>query len=118
MADGPNAPPKDAPFAAAADYPWTATEPGVKRKVLSHGDGLMVVHVAFEAGAVGAVHQHPHLQCSFVESGVFDVTIGGETRRLKQGDTFFAPSMVPHGVVAVTAGRLVDSFTPRREEFL
>jgi quercetin dioxygenase-like cupin family protein len=49
---------------------------------------------------------------------VFDVTIGGETRRLVTGDTFFVPTMVLHGVVAVEAGRLVDSFTPMREDFI
>jgi quercetin dioxygenase-like cupin family protein len=78
----------------------------------------MVVRVAFEKGAVGKPHQHPHRQACFVESGVFDVTIDGETSRLSAGDGFFVPANLVHGVVAVEAGQLVDSFTPMREEFL
>jgi quercetin dioxygenase-like cupin family protein len=108
---------KGAPFVASADIPWQVVGDGVRRKILSHADGIMIVHVAFEAGAIGAEHNHPHLQGTLVESGVFDVTIGGETRRLVAGDTFFVPTMVLHGVVAVQAGRLVDSFTPMREDF-
>jgi quercetin dioxygenase-like cupin family protein len=97
---------------------WTPTEPGVRRKVLGYDDAVMMVRVAFEQGAVGSVHQHPHLQCSLVESGVFDVTIAGSTERLVAGDCFFVPSNELHGVVAVEAGVLVDTFTPMRDEFV
>ena len=63
-------------------------------------------------------HQHPHRQASYVESGVFDVTIDGKTERLVTGDTFFVPPDLVHGVTAVEAGQLIDSFTPMRSEFL
>lgn len=109
---------KDQPFVSAAEIPWQDMGGGVTRKVLAHGDGIMLVHVAFDAGAIGAEHRHPHLQCSLVESGIFDVTIDGRTRRLKAGDTFFVASNLLHGVVAIEAGRLVDSFTPMREDFV
>ena len=105
-------------FQHDAALAWEATEPGVKRKIMAYGEDLMVVRVVFEAGAVGKAHQHPHRQASYVESGVFDVTIDGKTQRLTTGDTFFVPGNLVHGVTAVEAGQLVDSFTPMREEFL
>lgn len=108
----------DSFFQHDADFAWEPTEPGVKRKIMAYGRDLMVVRVVFEAGAVGKAHQHPHRQASYVESGVFDVTIDGKTRRLTTGDTFFVPTNLVHGVTAVEAGQLVDSFTPMREEFL
>ncbi|HEY5795024.1 MAG TPA: cupin domain-containing protein [Bosea sp. (in: a-proteobacteria)] len=105
-------------FQHEADIAWEATEPGVKRKIMAYGPDLMVVRVVFEAGAVGKPHQHPHRQASYVESGAFDVTIDGKTERLIAGDTFFVPADLVHGVTAVEAGQLIDSFTPMRSEFL
>lgn len=108
----------DSFFQHDADLAWEPTEPGVKRKIMAYGEDLMVVRVVFEAGAVGKAHQHPHRQASYVESGVFDVTIDGQTQRLVTGDTFFVPADLVHGVVALEAGQLIDSFTPMRSEFL
>lgn len=105
-------------FQHERDFAWEATDPGVKRKIMAYGPDLMVVRVVFEKGAVGKAHQHPHRQACYVESGLFEVTIDGQTSRLGAGDTFFVPSNLVHGVVALEAGQLVDSFTPMREEFL
>ncbi len=105
-------------FQQDAEIAWEPTEPGVKRKIMAYGEDLMVVRVIFEAGAVGKPHQHPHRQASYVESGVFDVTIDGRTQRLVTGDTFFVPADLVHGVTAVEAGQLIDSFTPMRKEFV
>ncbi len=105
-------------FQHERDIAWEATEPGVKRKIMAYGPDLMVVRVAFEKGAAGKPHQHPHRQACYVESGVFEVTIDGQTSRLGAGDSFFVPSNLLHGVTAVEAGQLIDSFTPMREEFL
>ena len=53
-----------------------------------------------------------------VESGVFDITISGETRRLKAGDSYLVAPDALHGAVAVEPGVLVDVFTPMREDFV
>jgi quercetin dioxygenase-like cupin family protein len=105
-------------FAFDKGLPWEDAGEGIRRKVLSFNDGIMMVRVAFQAGAVGVEHDHPHVQCSLVESGVFDVTIAGETRRLTAGDSFLVPPNARHGAVAVEAGVLVDVFTPMREDFV
>jgi quercetin dioxygenase-like cupin family protein len=105
-------------FVHAGDAPWEATAPGVRRQILGHGPDLMMVRVEFEADAVGAVHHHPHRQVTYVAAGTFEVTVGGERETLGAGDCFFARADVPHGVRALTAGALVDVFTPCREDFL
>jgi quercetin dioxygenase-like cupin family protein len=97
---------------------WEQVAIGVQRAILAYEDSLMVVKVKFEANAVGAKHQHVHVQISYVESGVFDVEVGEETKRLKQGDTFFAASNVWHGVVCIEPGVLIDTFSPVRQDFL
>lgn len=97
---------------------WTDLGGGVKRKILTYDESVMLVRVVFETGAVGAAHHHPHIQCTLVTSGRFAVTIGERTVTLSAGDSFIVPSDVVHSVVALEAGELVDTFTPLREDFL
>ncbi len=103
---------------AAEAQPWVTVAPGNRRRVLVSRPELMQVEFAFDAGAVGALHAHPHVQASYVAEGQFEVTINGETAVLGRGGSFIVPPNVVHGVKALTAGRLVDCFTPRREDFL
>ena len=91
---------------------------GVRRQILGYDDAMMMVRVDFEAGAVGDPHRHPHRQVSYVETGRFEVEIGGERHALVAGDSFFVPPGVEHGVVALEAGTLIDVFAPAREDFL
>jgi quercetin dioxygenase-like cupin family protein len=50
--------------------------------------------------------------------GRFEVTIAGRTETLAAGGSFIVPSGLVHGVKALEAGRLIDSFTPHRADFL
>ena len=106
------------PFAFDSQLEWETAGEGVRRKILTYNAQVMMVRVAFEAGAVGAAHSHPHIQCSLVEEGAFDVTIAGRTERLKRGDSFLVPPNAVHGAVALEAGTLLDVFTPMREDFV
>lgn len=105
-------------FHRAAEGEWTATPDGNRRRVLLHTDELMIVEFAFEAGSEGWKHAHPHVQGSYVAEGRFEVTVGDDTATLAAGDSFIVPSGVVHGVKALAKGRLVDSFTPHRADFL
>ena len=97
---------------------WENLEEGIRRKILSYESGIMMAKIAFDAGAIGTAHSHPHIQCSYVLQGEFRVTIDGRTDTLKTGDSFLVPSGKTHGAVAVTDGVLIDVFTPMREDFL
>lgn len=105
-------------FQLEAEVPWQDLGDGIQRQVFGYDERIMMVKVKFEQGAVGVLHQHPHTQITYVESGSFEATIGGEKKILKQGDGFYAPSNVIHGVVCLQAGILVDTFSPHREDFL
>jgi quercetin dioxygenase-like cupin family protein len=97
---------------------WQSVAPGVQRRILGYDDAIMMVAVRFENGAVGAMHDHPHRQVTYVADGEFEVVINGETALLRTGDSFFVPPGARHGVVALSAGTLVDAFTPAREDFV
>ncbi|WP_230531266.1 cupin domain-containing protein [Microvirga roseola] len=105
-------------FAFDSEIPWEPAGEGIRRKVLTYDEDVMMVRVAFEAGAVGSLHSHPHIQCSLVEEGVFDITIAGRMERLGRGDSFLVPTDAIHGAVAVEDGVLLDVFTPMREDFV
>ncbi|WDR04162.1 cupin domain-containing protein [Devosia algicola] len=105
-------------FGKADSVAWMDVAPGTKRRVLLHLPELMQVEFKFEKGAGGALHSHPHIQVSHVLEGRFDVTIDGTTQTLEQGGSFIVPSGLMHGAKALIAGRLIEVFTPQRDEFL
>lgn len=105
-------------FIENRDVPWEITGPGMKRKIMAWDEKLMVVKVQFEKDAIGTLHQHPHSQITHVESGIFEVEIGGEKKVLTTGDAFYIPPNIIHGAVCLEEGVLIDVFSPMREDFI
>ena len=97
---------------------WEIAGPGVRRQVLCWNGAIMLVRVAFETGALGPAHSHPHVQCTLVASGRFELTIGAESRVLESGGSFIVPSGMVHSARALEGGELVDCFTPMREDLV
>ena len=91
---------------------------GLTRQLFGYDDSILMARVEFDAGAVGAIHAHPHSQVSYVESGEFDVTIDGVEMRLGPGDSFYIEPHLNHGAICRKAGVLLDVFSPVREDFL
>lgn len=105
-------------FIENKDIPWEQMAEGVKRKIMSYDDNLMVVKVSFDKGGIGSLHQHYHSQITHIESGVFEVEIGSEKKLLSAGDCFYIPPNTIHGAVCMEAGVLIDVFSPMREDFI
>lgn len=96
----------------------TNCEPGVTRKVMGYNDDVMMCEISFEKGAKGNPHSHPHTQVTYIAEGKFAFTVGGETKEVSKGDCVLMPPGVEHGTVCLEAGKLVDVFSPKREDFL
>ena len=105
-------------FQIASETDWQDLGDGIQRQVFGYDDRVMLVKVKFEKNAVGVLHAHHHTQVSYVESGVFEMTIGEETKILNIGDGFYVPPNAIHGTVCLEAGVLIDVFSPHREDFL
>lgn len=105
-------------IALRQEIPFRDLGGGVQRRVLSYNEDMMTVEVAFEAGAAGAVHTHPHTQCTYVLSGRFSYSVEDEEVVLEAGDSIVVPSGLPHGTVCLEKGVLLDVFTPMRKDFL
>ena len=109
---------KDQPWVFYRDIEGEIPAPGSVRKVLAYCDAMMAVENTFETGAVGAMHNHPHTQITYVAEGRFRFTIGDETKEVGKGDTLCKQHGVTHGCVCLEKGVLVDFFTPMREDFV
>ncbi len=97
---------------------WTDLGDGVMRKILVFNADLMLMKVRFEQGAIGAIHQHPHTQISYVSAGKFKYHIDGIDRILSKGDSCIIFPNLIHGCECLEKGELIDSFTPHREDFV
>lgn len=70
-----------------------------------------------EKGAVMPQHSHIHEQISQVIEGKFELTIGSETKIYEPGLVAVIPSSVVHGGRALTSCKLLDIFSPVREDY-
>lgn len=91
---------------------------GVQRKVLSHSDNLMICEITLEKDSIIASHAHPHEQITYIISGKCRYTVGDETKEAGQGDSVLIPGNVPHSIVILETMKVIDAFTPAREDFL
>ena len=90
----------------------------VSRRVLAYTEHLMIVEVVCEQGGVGSVHTHPHWQNTYIRKGRFRLTIDGAEHEVAEGDSIAFPPDIPHGMVCLEAGALLDIFTPMRKDFV
>ena len=97
---------------------WEEVWPGITRKILGYDDRLMLVKVRFVQGTEAPAHDHPHSQCSYIESGTFEVKIGNDVKILGPGDGFNVPSCKTHSDNALEAGIIIDAFSTHRDDFL
>jgi quercetin dioxygenase-like cupin family protein len=82
-----------------------------------HGNQLTWAFWTVEKGAVVPEHQHPHEQIMHVVEGDFEFTLDGEIKICKPGDIVHIPSNLPHSGKAITPCKLMDVFSPVREEY-
>ena len=94
-------------------------EPGVTRQVLGNDSELMMVRVTFVKGRRGLPPPPPAPPGELRRAGRLRGP-GGRRRPqvLREGDCYFVPPDVPHGVTALEDAALVDVFAPARLDFL
>jgi quercetin dioxygenase-like cupin family protein len=99
--------------------PFQELKPGVSRRILGYIDQLMLVEMRFKKGTIGEPHGHSHAQTGYVLQGSFEVQMGEKKEILREGDCYLLEPHIIHGVVCLEDdSRLLDVFTPKREDFL
>lgn len=82
-----------------------------------HGSQCTLAFWDIKAGCVMPQHQHPHEQITHIVSGELEMEIGGEKMLFTAGSVHVIPPNVPHGAVAKTDCKVIDSFSPARDDY-
>jgi quercetin dioxygenase-like cupin family protein len=90
--------------------------PGCHGKMV-HGQQLTWAFWNIELGATIPEHHHHHEQIMYVVDGNFEFTFNGETRVYTAGDIVPIHPNMPHSGKALTPCKLMDVFSPIREEY-
>lgn len=90
--------------------------PGFTARVV-HTPLVTQSFVTCVAGASFPEHQHPHEQTVILIEGEMDLHVEGVTHRLTPGMVFAIPGNVPHSGTAIVDSRVIDVFSPPREDF-
>ena len=90
---------------------------GFKAKYV-HTENITMAFIEVTAGAYMPIHQHEHEQISQVLEGKFELTVDGVRKVYGPGVVVTIPSNIPHGGVALTDCKLLDVFSPPREDYM
>jgi len=105
------------PFTTLASLPAKEIFGGTIRGHYAHLAQMTIGEVELAPGILLPMHQHPHEQISYVISGNFEFTVGDKTTILGPGMTALIPGGVMHGGKTITACRVIDIFSPVREDY-
>jgi quercetin dioxygenase-like cupin family protein len=99
-----------------SNIPSKEIMPGYHGKLV-HMAHMSLVFWDVEKDAVVPIHHHIHEQIMHVIEGEFEFTLDGQTKIYYQGDIVPIGSNIPHGGKALTPCKLMDVFSPAREEY-
>ena len=81
---------------------------GVRGRLLQGRDRQVVF---FDIDPIGSIPLHTHgAQGGIVVQGEMELTIGGETRTYRAGDSYYVPAGVEHGATFTTPFKAIDVF--------
>ncbi|MEI9959075.1 MAG: cupin domain-containing protein [Ferruginibacter sp.] len=82
-----------------------------------HADSLSIGWLDAKAGHTVPLHSHIHEQVSFVQEGKMIFVIEDKEFLLEAGMAITVAPNLKHGATAVTDCKLIDVFSPVREEY-
>ncbi|MGY8945550.1 MAG: cupin domain-containing protein [Flavobacteriales bacterium] len=90
--------------------------PGIKGRFV-HGEKISWVFWDVEKGSTVNEHHHFNEQIMHVVKGSFEFILNGKCKVYTGGDVVVIPSNIPHSGIALTNCKLMDVFSPAREEY-
>lgn len=90
--------------------------PGYHGKLI-HSQNMTIAFWEVEKGAVVPEHAHMNEQIMQVLEGEFEFTVAGKTKVYKANELVVIPGQVAHSGRALTSCKLMDVFSPVREEY-
>ena len=83
-----------------------------------HAERVTIGFVDIDPGVLVPEHRHDNEQVGFVQRGSVTMTVAGQARELRVGETYSIAGGVPHSAKAGADGvSVVDVFAPVREDW-
>ena len=82
-----------------------------------HGNQSTLAFVDVKKGSHLPEHRHVHEQITHVVEGELEMTIGGEKYLFTKGTVHVIPSNTPHSAIALTDCKVIDAFSPARDDY-
>ena len=83
----------------------------------AHGTNMSFGYVELKEGSSIPGHSHIHEQITFIIEGQLDMAIDGKPCSLTPGMYYVIPSNMKHSARAKTFCRVIDAFSPVREDY-
>lgn len=102
------------------DVPQEHVKADLSRRLIT-GERVMVASVELQRGCIVPQHAHVHEQISYVLDGCLRLVVGdagAESYDVRTGEVVVIPSNVPHAAEALENTRVLDVFSPPREDWL
>ena len=90
--------------------------PGFRGRFI-HSDTMTFAYWTVDAGASIPPHSHPHEQVVNMLEGELELVADGIAHKLGAGDVFTIAGHVVHSARGLTACRVLDVFSPVREDY-
>ena len=100
------------------ENPWIEICSGIKRRTHAHGRTMYQMIAQLDAGSRMPQHQHSQEQLVHILSGRMKLIVEGVAHELKPGDSYYLASNIPHGVETLEDTRVLDTFSPPRDDYL
>jgi unsaturated pyranuronate lyase len=92
--------------------------PGITRRTVANGETMYQMLATLAAGSRMPAHSHPQEQIVHILEGQMRLIVEGMPHELSTGDSFYLSSNVPHGVEVILPTRVLDTFSPPRDDYL
>ena len=98
------------------DIPEREIWPGFHGRLI-HTNNMTFAYWRVEKGSGIHEHHHHHEQVVNMQAGEFELIVNGESQILKAGDIVVIPSNAKHSGTAITDCKILDVFSPAREDY-
>lgn len=109
-----------AAFYHISEVPHEQVTPQLGRRLIT-GERVMLAAVDLTRGCIVPRHAHVHEQLTYVLEGCLRLVVGddgAESYDLRAGDVLHLPSNVSHAAEALEDTRVLDIFSPPREDWI
>jgi len=99
------------------DIPIEVLNPSMERQVL-HTERMTIARLRIAKGGTVPMHSHENEQVTHVVEGLLLFRTPQGEVRVGNGDFLILPPHFPHGVEAIEDSVALDTFAPRRQDWI